>query len=94
MLRLDVASGDGGGAPDVGGTSDIRAPAWSGDGGSRCVGDGNGSSVDVPRARGHRRLGSHLGRNTWRPTSILLATFTVYRRYLSLYSRVGSDVFV
>ena len=44
MLRLAVAIGDGDVEPDVGGTSDLR-PVWSGDGGSRCVGDGDGRSV-------------------------------------------------
>jgi len=47
MLRLDAVIGDGGAGPDAGGTRDIR-PEWSGDGGHRCVGDGDGISVVDP----------------------------------------------
>ena len=40
MLRLAVAIGDGDAAAERGGPRDMR-PVWSGDGGSRCVGDGS-----------------------------------------------------
>jgi len=47
MLRLDAVIGDDGAGPDAGGTRDIR-PEWSGDGGHRCVGDGDGISPRRP----------------------------------------------